>query len=101
MRHAGLRYAARDSAGRVRLVLGAGKSTVKNQNHAAPDEERQTIFICDPTTRTTITLDTADKSATVRALRGNPADALNRLPGLAESLCAGMMAERKRAGDAI
>jgi len=48
--HAGLRYAARDSARRVRLVLAAGKSTVKNQNHAAADAERQMIFICDPTT---------------------------------------------------
>lgn len=53
------------------------------------------IFICDPTTR--ITLDTADKSATVRALPGNPPDALNPLPRLAESFCAGMMARRKRA----
>lgn len=97
LRHAGLRYAARDSAGRLRLVLAAWKSTVKNQNHAAPDAERQMIFIGDRTTRTTITLDTADKSATVRAPRGNPPDALNPFLRLAESFCAGMIARRKRA----
>jgi len=95
--YAGLRSAARDSERRVRLVLAAGKSTVKSPNDAAPDAERQMIFICDPTTRTTITLDTANKSATVRAPRGNPPDALKPLPGLALSFCAGMIARRKRA----
>jgi hypothetical protein len=97
LRYAGLRSAARDSERRVRLVLAAGKSTVKSPNDAAPDAERQMIFICDPTTRTTITLDTANKSATVRAPRGNPPDALKPLPGLALSFCAGMIARRKRA----
>ena len=69
---------------------------------AAPDAERPIIFICDPVTRATIALDTADKSATVRAPRGNFRDALKPLPGLAESFCAGMIGPAQtRAGDAI
>ena len=94
--HGGLRSAARDSEGRVRLVLAAGKSTVKNLNNATPDAERQMIFICDPTTRTTITLDTDSKSATVGAPRANHPGAMKPVPGLEENFCAGMIARRKR-----
>lgn len=65
--HSGLKSVARDSAGRVRVVRAAGKYTVKTADGVASEIERQSIWICDPTTATFTVLDTANKSATVNA----------------------------------
>lgn len=93
--NAGLRSAARDSEGRVRIVLAVGKYTVKAPDGTATELERQMISICDPATRTTITLDTASKSATVNAPRGDAPRILGP-SGQGESFCTALFAQRKR-----
>jgi hypothetical protein len=69
--HSGLKSVARDSAGRVRVARSAGKYMVKTADGVESEIERQSIWICDPTTATFTILDTANKSATVNAPHAN------------------------------
>ena len=91
----GLMAVARDSEGRVRIVRSAGKYTVKETDGVATEVERLSIIICDPTTFTLTTLDTANKTATVQPPRSN----LPRIrpgQGKAEPFCARLFAMERR-----
>ena len=68
--HGGLKSVARDSEGRVRVERSAGKYNVKTPEGAPSEVERESIWICDPSTSTFIVLDTANKTATVSARHG-------------------------------
>jgi len=94
--HSGLKSVARDSAGRIRVVRAAGKYIVKTAGGAESEVERQSIWICDPTTATFTVLDTASKTATVTAPRRNLPQMLKPKPGQGESFCTRVFAQRER-----
>ena len=94
--HSGLKSVARDSAGRVRVVRAAGKYIVKTADGGESEVERQSIWICDPATATFTVLDTANKTATITAPRGNLPRMVKPKPGQGESFCTRVFSQRER-----
>ena len=94
--HVGLTSVARDSEGRVRIVRAGGKYIVKETDGVATEIQRLSITICDPTARTTITLDTATKAATVYAQPGKFPRIIKPVHGQGESFCANLFSQRER-----
>jgi len=92
----GLKSVARDSEGRVRIVRSAGKYIVKETDGVATEVERLSIIICDPTTFTLTTLDTANKTATVQPPRGNFQRNIRPEQGKAEAFCARLFVMERR-----
>jgi hypothetical protein len=90
--HSGLKSAARDSEGRIRIVRSAGKYSVKTTDGVTTEVERLSIWICDPTTATFVMLDTANKTATVQASREKPLRVIKPDHGQGEPFCARLFA---------
>ena len=91
----GVRSVARDSEGRVRIVRAGGKYIVEETDGVATEIERLSITICDPTARTTITMDTATKAATVYAQSGKFPRIIKPVHGQGESFCANLFFPRR------
>lgn len=94
--HTGLKSVARDSEGRVRIVRSAGNYTVKSSDGVVTEVERLNISICDPATGTFIVLDTAEKTATIRATRSTSVRIIKPLQSRAQSFCATLFDMRRR-----
>jgi hypothetical protein len=94
--HTGLKSAARDSEGRVRIVRSAGNYTVKSTDGVVTEVERLNISICDPTTGAFAVLDTADKTATIRASRSTSLRIIRPAQGQSQSFCATLFDMRRR-----
>lgn len=92
----GLKSVARDSEGRVRIVRSAGKYIVKETDGVATEVERLSIIICDPTTFTMTTLDTANKTATVQPPRSSLQRIIRPEQGKAGPFCARLIAMERR-----
>jgi hypothetical protein len=65
---------ARDSQGRVRIDHFLNMVKTKSPDGTVNEVERHSITICDPNYRRAVQLDTAEKTATVFALRPVPAN---------------------------
>lgn len=92
--HNGLKSVARDSEGHVRIVRSAGNYTVKSTDGVVTEVERLNISICDPATGTFTVLDTADKTATIRASRSTSVRIIKPAQRQAQSFCSTMFAMR-------
>jgi hypothetical protein len=62
------RFVARDSQGRVRVEHSRENYQMIGANGTATTHERIIAFICDPVTRSSIRLDSLEKTATIQAL---------------------------------
>jgi len=91
-----LRFAARDSRGRVRVEHSHGKYQVQRADGTQSSEERLSIFLCDPTTGVYVHLDTLNKTANIR-----PAAEVRQAPPAGSPLpfCARMFDLRTRNHD--
>jgi hypothetical protein len=58
---------ARDSQGRVRIEMSAGKFKVEEGAGSGTEAERHVVRICDPITQKLVTLDSVSKTATIRS----------------------------------
>jgi len=93
--HTGLASAARDSAGRVRVVRSAGKYKVKSADGTETEIERLNIWICDPATATFTVLDTGNKTATVTPPRANILRLIRPASNPGESFCTRLFTQRE------
>jgi hypothetical protein len=94
--HAGLKSAARDSEGRVRVERSGGKYIVKTPQDAPSETDRESIWICDPSTATFIVLDTANKTATVSGPHGGVHSIAKPAQEQGGSFCSRLFAVRER-----
>jgi hypothetical protein len=67
--HPGMQQVARDTQGRVRIDINAGKFKVQSGPGEGTEEEQHHITICDPVKGESILLDTLNKTATVLKTR--------------------------------
>jgi len=92
-----LRSAARDSHGRIRVEHSRGAYQIQHPDGTTTTEDRVVIFICDPATGTSVHLDTANKTATIRDTpKATPGDSAPSK----QSFCAHMFEFRSRNLDA-